>query len=346
MKCNLHCIGCYAGNYPHLAELPLEVIDKVFTDAKEMGIYFITVSGGEPFMKKGLTDLFAKHDDIMFQVYTNGTLIDMDLAKKLADLGNVAPVIALEGLEEETDYRRGKGVFKKISKAFDNLNKAGVIYGFSTVPASYNYSTLLKEDFYKFLVDKGVLFGWLFQYIPIGREPDIKLMLTPEQRVTLYEKTQEIRNKYPLFVSDFWNDGDFVNGCLAGARSGGGYFHINSKGDVEPCVFVHFAQDNIIDIYNRGGHLWDALNSSFFKAIRAGQPWGEKHQMPCMVIDHPHCLRNLVRKTHPKPTEEGVELLIQDSPISKHLDRYSAKLDSLLEEKGTGRLKKEEKEVA
>ncbi|MFQ5841021.1 MAG: radical SAM protein [Thermodesulfobacteriota bacterium] len=333
MRCNLHCIGCYAGNYPQKDTLSYEILDKILKDAKTMGIYMVTVSGGEPFFREDILDLFASHSDIYFQVFTNGTLIESSLAGKIAKLGNIAPVISCEGFEEETDHRRGKGTFQRICQAMDNLRAAGVIFGFSTVLAAYNYSTLLKEEYYKFLVDNGVLFGWLFQYIPIGSRPSPELMLTPEQRVALHNRVKEIRNKYPLFVADFWNDGPYVNGCLAGGRTDGGYFHINSNGDIEPCVFAQFAVDNIRDIYQRGGHLWDALNSDFFKEIRARQPWNKYHQMPCMVIDNPYCLRNVVKKTNPYPTHEGAESIIKDPVLVKHLDDYSKRLGTILRER-------------
>jgi len=333
MRCNLHCLGCYAGNYPQKDKLSYETIDQILKDAKTMGIYFVTVSGGEPFFREDILDLFASHNDIYFQVFTNSTLIDSTLARKISQLSNIVPVISCEGFEEETNYRRGKGTYQRICQAMDNLKEAGVIFGFSTVPASYNYSALLKEEYYKFLVDKGVLFGWLFQYIPIGFRPSPDLMLTPEQRVTLHDRVKEVRNKYPLFVADFWNDGPYVNGCLAGGRTEQGYFHINSNGDIEPCVFAQFAADNIKDIYERGGHLWDALNSDFFKEIRAGQPWNKCHQMPCMVIDNPQCLRNVVKKTHPYPTHEGAESIIQDPVLVNHLDNYSKRLGDILMER-------------
>jgi len=333
MRCNLHCLGCYAGKYPQNDKLSYDVIDQIMKDAKTMGIYMVTISGGEPFFREDILDLFASHNDIYFQVFTNGTLIDPTLARKISLLGNIAPVISCEGLEEETDHRRGKGTFQKVCHAMDNLKEAGVIFGFSTVPASYNYSTLLKEEYYKFLVEKGALFGWLFQYIPIGFRPAPNLMLTPEQRVNLHDRIKEIRGKYPLFVADFWNDGPYVDGCLAGGRTDGGYFHINSNGDIEPCVFAQFAVDNIKDIYERGGHLWDALNSDFFKEIRAGQPWNKYHQMPCMVIDNPHCLRNVVKKTNPYPTHEDAESIIEDPVLVNHLDNYSKRLGDILRER-------------
>ncbi len=332
MRCNLKCVGCYAAQYPKENDLPYETLDRICQDAKSMGIYLITVSGGEPFIRQDLLELFKKHNNIYFQVFTNGTLIDRKLAEQLARLGNVAPVIAIDGNKEETDERRGKGTFDRIVKAMDILQTAGVIFGFSTMPTSRNWQTIASDDFYKFLVDKGCSFGWLFQYIPIGRDPDLTLMMKPEQRLVIRNKVREVRNKYPLFVSDFWNDGDYVNGCLAAGRDGGGYFHINTNGDVEPCVFVHFAQDNIKDIYRKGGHLWDVLRSEFFCEIRKRQPWNQDHRMPCMIIDNPHCLREVILScSKVYPTEDGAERLIKDEAIMRHLDSYSSHLTCLLQ---------------
>ena len=114
-------------------------------------------------------------------------------------------------------------------------------------------------------------------------------------------------------------------------RGGGGYFHINTNGDVEPCVFAHFAQDNIKDVYHRGGHLWDVLRSEFFSKIRAGQPWNQDHRMCCMIIDNPQCLRQVVLSCEGVyPTEKEAEKLIRDEAITGHLDNYSSCLNRLL----------------
>ena len=330
MRCNLRCTGCYAGSYEQREELSFDVIDRILTDAEDMGTYFISVSGGEPFIRKDLLELCRKHDDLYFQVYTNGTLVDERLAKQIAKLGNVAPCISVEGFEQETDYRRGKGTFNKVIKAMESLRKEGIIFGFSAMPTRYNASVVASEEFFKFYMEQGCSFCWLFQYIPIGRDPDTDLMMTPEQRLALRSKTREVRNKYPIFIGDFWNDGDFTKGCIAASRREAGYFHINARGDVEPCVFVHFAKDNINDIYQRGGHLSDALKSDFFQAIRDGQPWSQDHRFPCMIIDNPQCLRHIVEATKPYPTSQEIEPMICQPALIERLDNYSQKLREII----------------
>jgi len=161
-------------------------------------------------------------------------------------LGNAAPAISIEGFEKETDARRGEGTFKRIMEAMDNLRNAGVPFGFSATPTKLNIETLMSDEFIDLMIEKGCSIGWFFQYVPIGRKPDVSLMATPEQRFRLRRRSIEIRNTKPIFIGDFWNDGPYVGGCICGARQAG-YFHINCHGDVEPCVFLQFSVDNIKD---------------------------------------------------------------------------------------------------
>lgn len=313
MRCNLRCYGCYAGSYEWGEELSFETLDRLMTEAKELGIHFITVSGGEPFIRRDLMTLFEKHNDIAFHVYTNGTLINEDTAQRLAELGNVAPAISVEGFREETDARRGEGVHAKVERAMKALRDAGCIYGFSATVTRQNADLMISDRFIDHHLDLGCYFGWFFIYLPIGREPNLDLMPTPEQRDRLRQKTLEIRRTRPIFVADFWDDGPLTGGCMAGGRL---YAHINNRGDVEPCVFTHFAVDNI-----HQKSLKEALNSPFFRAIRARQPYGENVLRPCMIIDHPRVLREVVSQCGARSTDGGGEALLKDKAAA--LDAYT-----------------------
>ncbi|OQA43469.1 MAG: Cyclic pyranopterin monophosphate synthase [Parcubacteria group bacterium ADurb.Bin305] len=320
-RCNLNCIGCYAGEYQKHEGLTFEEVDRILTEAKQLGIYFVTISGGEPYFWPPLLKIFQKHHDMYFQTYTNGTLLDKEMAKKLAKLGNVAPAISIEGLEKETDARRGKGVFQKVMQAMDNLKEAGVMFGFSATPTKLNAETLMSDEFIDLMIEKGCSFGWFFQYVPIGRKPDVSLMATPEQRNKLRAKTVEFRTTKPIFIGDFWNDGPYVGGCLAGARPGG-YFHINCNGDVEPCVFVQFAVDNI-----KNKKLIDVIQSPFFKAIQEAQPYCKNKNLlsPCILIDNPWVLREIVKQYKAQPSYNSSYEVISDPKICQFLDKYSEK---------------------
>ncbi len=312
MRCNLNCFGCYAGEYSKREELETWRIEDLLKQAKDMGIYFITISGGEPFIRPDLLDIFAKFNDMYFQVYTNGTLIDKELARKLAEVGNVLPAISVEGWAKETEARRGPGAFQKILTAMENLRQEGVLFGFSATVTRQNNEQIVSEEFINFWAAQGCFIGWYFNYIPIGKKPSLELMPTPQQRIERLKKLAELRHRVPIVLADFWNDGPLVGGCIAGDR----YLHINSRGDVEPCVFVHFAVDNIKD-----KPLVEILNSQFFQAIRRRQPYSPNYYRPCMIIDHPHILRQVVGECQAHPTHIGADSLISD--LFADLEQYA-----------------------
>ncbi|MBA7669990.1 GTP 3',8-cyclase [subsurface metagenome] len=230
MRCNLRCAGCYASNYSKKDDLEFEVIDRILTEGEELGAFWVTILGGEPFIRQDMWEIYKRHSDVFFQIYTNGTLVDKEVSRKLAELGNVLVNFSLEGFEEETDARRGKGVFQKIMQGMDNLREVGVPFGFSSMVTRQNVDTIISDEFNDMLIEKGCLIGWHFLYIPVGLNPDTSLMPTAEQRELMRRKgAQRLRNEKPVFIIDFWNDAPYVDGCIAGGR---GYFHINSHGDV------------------------------------------------------------------------------------------------------------------
>ena len=301
MTCNLKCYGCYANEYDKHVGMSIETLNDVISQCKELGLYFITISGGEPFFMKGIMDVFAKHDDVYFQVYTNGTLITEERAKRLAELGNVMPCISIEGFEEETDARRGPGTFAKVTAAMDALKRHGAVFAYSATATRENNESIVSDEFVDFFIEKGCSIGWYFHYMPVGKQPCLELMPTPEQRMWRLERINELRRTKPLLISDFWNDGPLVGGCIAGGRC---YFHINVYGDVEACVFNHFAADNI---YKKP--LRECLQSDFFKGFQEYQKSQPNALCTCMVIDRSPEMKDLVARTGAYPTHEGADIV-------------------------------------
>ena len=313
MRCNLNCFGCYSGSYPTEEELSFEVMDRLVGECKEMGIYLVIITGGEPFLRKDLFDLFEKHQDTIFQVYTNGTLIDEKMVERFVALGNVVPAISIEGLREENDARRGKGHFDRVVRVMDWLKKAGIFFAISTTQTIRNSETIGSDAFVDFLVEKGCIFLWNFHYIPIGRDADLSLMATPEQRARIRERFAHFRATKPLLMVDFWNDGCLTEGCIAGGRK---YFHVNARGDLEPCVFCHFASDNV-----KEKSLMEALNSPLFREMRSRQPFSENLFINCPLIDHPEHGKEFALKFAKYFTHEGAEGFFTE--LSPAIDAYS-----------------------
>jgi len=320
MQCNLKCVGCYSGRYVRQPGLPTEVIDRVIREAKEMGIHFIVLSGGEPLTRRhDLLPLIEKHNDTYFMFYTNGTLISEQVADELCRLGNAGAIISLEGFEAATDARRGPGVFRMAMEAMDRLRGRGVPLGSSLTVTSKNIEELTSDEFFEHLTNKGVMVVWFFLFMPVGKDPDVSLMPTPEQRELLRQRDLVLREKFPIFIADFWNDAPFVGGCIAGGRN---YIHINANGDVEPCVFTHVAVDSILS-----KSLAEALNSDFFSTIRSKQPYSENLLTPCMIIDNPDVFREVVRACGAYPTHDGAEDVLYK--IKDDLDEYGRRVRAL-----------------
>ena len=315
MRCNLKCKGCYSSEYTKEDEMDFDTLMRVVDEAKEMGIHFIVISGGEPYIRKDLLDLFEAQDDVYFLTFTNGTLIDDRLADRLADLGNVLPCISVEGYKEETDERRAPGVYEKVLGAMDRLRERGLLFGFSATATRQNNELISSEEFVDFYVSKGCFTGWYFQYLPIGRSPNLDMIPTPEQRNERRKRLNDLRLRKPILLGDFWNDGPLVGGCIAGARE---YFHVNSNGDVEPCVFTHFARDNIHET-----SLAEALGAPLFRAIRKRQPYSSNYLRPCMIIDNPDVLRRVVEEGGAVPTHPGAEAIL-GGELARSIDETAA----------------------
>ena len=322
--CNLKCKGCYAGDVYTESTLDYEIFDKIITDMKkEFAARFFVISGGEPFMYqdkgKTLMDILAKHQDAYFMAYTNGTLINKEKAQELGRLGNFTPAISVEGFEKETDARRGKGVWKKIMEAMENLKEAGVMFGISVTPCANNADILLSDKFIDFFFkEKGVFYGWYFQYMPIGRKPSLDLMVTPEQRVRMYKTIWKKVREDKIFIADFWNSGTASDGCMAAAR-GGGYFYIMWDGTITPCVFIPFKDKeygNIYQVYERGETLTDAIKCPLFSGIRDWQfsYWINRPKekcgnllAPCPIRDNSKDFYKIVKETGAVPVDEGAQ---------------------------------------
>ncbi|MBO8126444.1 MAG: radical SAM protein [Firmicutes bacterium] len=294
--CNLSCTGCWAGDYQKNDNLSFETLDRIFTEAKELGIYFVVLSGGEPLVRRNdIIALAQKHPEMAFHLFTNGTLIDEELVSELQQVGNVTMAISLEGFEKRTDERRGKGVFQRIMDSMDLLREGGVPFGYSVTYTRLNTEEVGSEEFVDFMVKKGAVWGWYFTYIPIGKDVDLDYMATPAQRKYIYNQIHSFRKSKPILLVDFWNDGPYSNGCIAGGKR---YLHINAAGDVEPCAFIHYATCNIEEV-----SLVEALQSPLFKAYQRRQPFNENLLRPCPLLDNPNQLPEIVKESGATPTQ-------------------------------------------
>lgn len=288
--CNMHCTGCWAAEYGNRLNLSLETMDSIIRQGKELGIYMYIYTGGEPLVRKDdLIRLCEMHPDCEFLSFTNGTLIDEAFCREMLRVKNFVPAISLEGFEDANDSRRGDGSYAKVQNAMALLKAHKLPFGISTCYTGRNYADITSEAFFDSIIDAGAMFIWFFHYMPVGNDAAADLLPTPEQREAVYHRIRDFRNSKAIFSMDFQNDAQYVGGCIAGGRR---YLHINAKGDVEPCVFIHYSNCNIHDTT-----LLDALKSPLFMAYHNGQPFNENMLRPCPMLENPEKLRAMVHET-------------------------------------------------
>ena len=281
--CNRHCKGCWAAEYGHKSNLTLDEMRRIVRECKALGTHFFMYTGGEPLIRKADIITVAKENpDCLFLTFTNGTLVDDAFCEDMKACGNLALALSVEGSEETTDARRGAGSYRDTMAAMALLKKHGCLFGVSVCYTSQNCEAVTSDAFYDTLIEAGARYAWYFHYMPVGSDADQNLLLSPEQREHVYRTIREKRdgkNGKPIFTVDFQNDAEFVGGCIAGGRN---YFHINSEGDAEPCVFIHYSDSNI-----RQKSIKECLQSPL---SHAGKPGGsaadrqpnrrQVHQLP------------------------------------------------------------------
>ncbi|MBR4091236.1 MAG: radical SAM protein, partial [Mogibacterium sp.] len=276
--CNKHCIGCWAAEYGNQLNLSYEEMSSIVSQGKALGTFMYLFTGGEPLVrKKDIIRLCEEHSDCVFSAFTNGSLIDDAFAEDMLRVKNFVPAISIEGFEEATDSRRGKGTYQETIRAMNILREHKLPFGISCCYTSANADVIGSEEYFDAMIDMGALFAWIFTYMPVGKKAVSDLMVTAEQREFMYHQVREFRKTKPLFTVDFWNDGEFVGGCIAGGRS---YCHINANGDIEPCAFIHYSDSNI-----REKTLLEAYQSPLFMGYRHNQPFNGNMLRPCPVLD-------------------------------------------------------------
>ena len=345
--CNLRCEGCYANSGAHKEKLAWPVFERIVSEAyREWGTRVFIISGGEPMAYrsegKGVLDLAERFPDCFFVMYTNGTLIDDKMAKRMGQLGNLSPALSVEGMREKTDARRGDGVFEKVLRAMERLKREGVIYGISLTATRKNSEEILSDEVVDlFFEEMGVLYAFVFHYMPIGRAFTLDLMMTPEQRFQLFDRVWSLIRERHIFIADFWNSATASNGCLAAGRAGG-YFHVNWNGDVAPCVFLPYAPKNVNEVFEAGGTLDDVWKDPFYADIRNWQReygYREAHEScegdcgnwmaPCLIRDHHAEFMKIMGEHEVRPLDDDAQAALDDPDYHAGLEQFDRDYETL-----------------
>ena len=260
-RCNLACRGCYAQSFPRdeAAEMSADDMRRLFREARELGVSFFVLAGGEPLLRPELREILAEFPEFIFLVFTNGLLLTDDWLAALRRRPHIVPLLSLEGDRDMTDGRRGSGTYDQVLDAFRRLKQRGVFFGTSLTLTRTNFDTVTSAGMTGSLVQTGVKFFLYLEYTPTVEGTEA-LVLAPDQRAAMRDVLSASRTAFPaLFIAVPWDEDD-VGGCLAAGR---GFIHINAAGAVEPCPFAPFS-----DVSLRDKPLREALRSGFLAEIR------------------------------------------------------------------------------
>ena len=282
-KCNLHCAGCYSRcSHATNDEAPVRQMTgsdwaKVFDEADELGISFILLAGGEPLLRRDIISAAGERQNIMFPIFTNGTYMDEAYFRLFDTRRNLIPIMSIEGGRENTDTRRGAGVYDKLIENMDKLNGLSLIYGASVTVTTENLDEVISEDFIGGLSARGCKAVIYVEFVPVTEESQ-ELAPGDDERAWLANAIAELRIKHPeiVFIS-FPGDEKSSGGCVAAGR---GFFHINSQGGAEPCPFSPFSDSNVRDT-----SLRQALHSPLFTALQDGGLLNDDHQGGCVLFE-------------------------------------------------------------
>lgn len=296
-KCNLKCKGCYfnankrLNNQPSSYEVKNEKWLEIFREARELGISFIMIAGGEPLMRPGLLKVIKKFPDIIFLLFTNGQLINEEIIKDFNEQKNLFPVISMEGTKLETDNRRGKGVYHKVQEAMGRLRYKRIPFGISVTISKNNFNILTDDVFIRDLIDKGCKFFFFLEYVPVEKNTE-HLAINKYEREKLLDSMAEFESNYPGIFITFPGNEDKFGGCLSAGR---GFIHISPEGDLEPCPVAPYSDTNLKDII-----LKDALRSDLLRVIRENHNKLNETRNGCALWNNREWVESLVIPKVPK----------------------------------------------
>ena len=315
--CQLRCQGCWVDVAAPSKRLSLEDLSRIVRDAQRHGNSYFGILGGEPFLHPQLLDILAEHRDCYFQIFTNGQLITDEIARELRRLGNATPLVSIEGTHVVSDRRRGRlNVLNHTLAGLDRCIEQRLLVGVATSVCQSNIDELVREEWLRALIARGVHYAWYHTYRPVGDQPTPELALTPEQVLHVRRFVVAMRAKLPIALVDaYWDD----KGQALCPMATGISHHINPWGDIEPCPIIQFATETIHD----ARPLSDVMKSSAF--IRDFRETAAGVTRGCIVLERPDLVRELVLRhgardtTHRAPGAGLAEIEAMQARQSQHL---------------------------
>ncbi len=321
-QCNLSCSGCFAvasGITCHKTpehkrnkrpQLDLKGWKSIISEASELGVFGFFLAGGEPFLFPKILDLCSEFKNRFFIIFTNGTALTENDFEQLKQLSNTAVIVSIEGGKEDTNQRRGQGVYQKATNTLKRLTELGTPNGVSATITRLNYKYWMKPERIDNLITQGIRTAVFIEYIPVmstletnqknnGNEWSVKndqaLMLTEEERAKFRAQILKYRETKPIYIIHSPGDEEYFGGCVSAGR---GFAHVTPSGDLTPCPVSNVATHNLTTTTLREGFA-----SPLFRKIRESENLLENEGTPCSLFAHPKEVEELAKSVNAYRTD-------------------------------------------
>ncbi len=295
-KCAYSCKHCYEHqNIKGSETVPVEKWLETIKELQGIGTGVIVFSGGEPMLRfQDMLYLLEKADTNLsdFHMYTSGHGVSKEKVLSLKEAGLVAAAVGLDDVnpQRQNALRGNSNAYNQATSALKLLNQGGIF--------TYLNTCLSKE-----LVQSGDLWNLLelAKKMHVGAirllEPkpcggylhtNMDTLFTDNDREITTQffleanQSNKYRN-YPLVSYTDYLESPERLGCTMGGLS---HLHINSKGHVEPCVFLPISFGSILD----------TNFSIIFKKMRKATPHSLRTQCPTFYLSN-HIKRLSTKKS-------------------------------------------------
>lgn len=175
-RCNLQCVHCYAssGAARSSDELTTPQAKQLLSQLAEVNCPVVLFSGGEPLLRDDLFELLADAGRLKLRtvISSNGTLIDLEAARKLSDAGVSYVGISIDGDEEFHDtFRQTEGSFKAALSGIENCKKAGLKTGLRFTITKQNAAQI--PAVFDIAASNGIRRICFYHLISVGRAKEI-----------------------------------------------------------------------------------------------------------------------------------------------------------------------------
>jgi MoaA/NifB/PqqE/SkfB family radical SAM enzyme len=310
-RCNKKCWHCYAVA-GHNRKMSTKNLNKIIELVRK-SYKHVFITGGEPLLDKRVFTIAIKNPDIIFFMFTNASLINFKYAKKLAKVGNLLPILSIDGSSAIMhESLKGKGSFKDLMRAIEALNKAGMPWGYLSIVTNMNAYDVLSQNFVDLMRKKGAFLARYLEFIPVGPNPELRLVPSGKVYHFMEQRKREIINQGQIYLQDTYQ------------RKCQGLLFFDVNGNIKNCPFFHYAKHNIKESDNL-----DCLIKS------TQQDWlGAKYAGECPIYSDPILFRKYLEKLNWKRTMQFQDKYLLDEKVAKVISANYKKYLKIKKERG------------